>query len=173
MTENSTKSPKPSLFSIGHSTRSLDGFIALLREHGVRRLVDVRAFPGSRRHPHFGKDQLSAALENAGIDYIHMVSLGGRRNKQEVPVHNTHWRNPAFANYADYTTTEPFKTALAALEELARTERTAIMCAEALWWRCHRRIIAEELEKDGFPVTHIMGHDHTVAAERSPELPGL
>jgi uncharacterized protein (DUF488 family) len=164
---------KPHLFTIGHSTRTSDEFIALLKDRGIERVADVRSFPGSRRHPQFGKAALEAALEQAGIHYIHMVSLGGRRGRQEVAMHDTHWRNQAFANYADYTQTPPFRAGLAELEALARSERVAIMCAEALWWRCHRRIIAEELMKDGFAVTHILGAEHDQAARREPELPGL
>ena len=164
---------RPHLFTIGHSTRTSAEFIALLTARGVARIVDVRSFPGSRRHPQFGKDALRAALAAAGIGYIHIVSLGGRRRRQDVPDHDTHWRNPAFANYADYTKTEPFREGLAELETLARQEPVAIMCAEALWWRCHRRIIADEAMKDGFEVTHIMGPEHDAAAKREPGLPGL
>jgi len=164
---------EPRLFTIGHSTRSTEEFIALLTAHGVESLVDVRSFPGSRRHPQFGKEALQATLAAAGIGYIHMVSLGGRRSRQDVPEHDTRWRNPAFANYADYAQTEPFRARLDQLEELARHRPVAIMCAEALWWRCHRRIIAEELLKDGFAVTHIMSPGHDEEARLEPELPGL
>lgn len=162
---------QPHLFTIGHSTWSSAEFIALLAGRRIERIVDVRSFPGSRRHPQFGKDALRAALASAGIAYTHIVTLGGRRRRQDVPEHDTKWRNPAFANYADYTKTEPFRTGLAELEALARQERVAIMCAEALWWRCHRRIIADEAMKDGFAVTHIMGPEHDAAARREPELP--
>jgi len=167
------KARQSHLFTIGHSTRSAENFVALLKARGVETLVDVRSFPGSRRHPQFGKDALRAMLAEAGIDYIHMVSLGGRRNTQDVAVHDTHWRNPAFANYADYARTEPFRTGLSELEALARKRPVAIMCAEAVWWRCHRRIIADELLKDGFAVTHIMGpgRDEAAKPESEPELP--
>lgn len=161
------------LFTIGHSTRSSDEFIALLKAHGIDCVADVRSFPGSRRHPQFGQAALEAALGGAGIHYIHIVSLGGRRGRQDVPEHDTHWRNPAFANYADYTRTPAFRAGLDQLEALARKERVAIMCAEALWWRCHRRIIAEEAVKDGLAVTHIMGPQHDQEMRREPELPGL
>ena len=151
-------------------------FLSLIRANGIKCVADVRAFPGSRRYPHFGKDQLAAALEAAGIHYIHIVSLGGRRRAVDLPAgveHDTHWRNPAFSAYADYTKTEPFRVALDELETVAKTEPTAIMCAEALWWKCHRRLIAEELTKDGFEVTHILGGKHKDAAEAAPTLPGL
>jgi uncharacterized protein (DUF488 family) len=162
---------EPHLFTIGHSTRSAEEFVALLRARGVESLVDVRSFPGSRRHPQFGKEALRATLAAAGIGYIHMVSLGGRRSRQDTPEHDTRWRNPAFANYADYARTEPFRAALTELEALARREPVAIMCAESLWWRCHRRIIAEELMKDGFAVTHIMSPGADQAGRLEPELP--
>ena len=159
------------VFTIGHSTLDCATFVQRLKAHGVETLVDVRSFPGSRRMPHFGKDALQATLPAAGIQYLHMVSLGVRRKHQDVPVHDTHWRNPAFANYADYATTLPFRTALSELEALALRRPVAIMCAEALWWRCHRRIIADEMIKDGFAVTHIMDPKQAAKAEREPELP--
>lgn len=163
--------PRSHLFTIGHSTRGAADFVALLTAHQVQTLIDVRAFPGSRRHPQFGRDALQHTLRAAGIGYIHMVSLGGRRSLPKGVSPDSRWRNPAFAAYAHYATTEPFRTALHELEALARRESVAIMCAEALWWRCHRRIIAEELIKDGFTVTHIMGPGHDEAAKREPELP--
>ncbi len=161
------------IFTIGHSTHPADIFIGMLKSRQIESLVDVRAFPGSRRHPQFDKATLARALNDAGVAYYHMVSLGGRRKAQDVPEHDTHWRNPAFANYADYTKTPPFRAGLAELETLALRSRVAIMCAEALWWRCHRRIIADELIKDGFAVTHIMPPGHTAEAAHAPELPGL
>ena len=159
------------LFTIGHSTRSAEEFVALLKAHGVETVVDVRSFPGSRRNPQFGKDSLRQTLAAAGIGYIHMVSLGGRRTLPAGVEPDSRWRNPGFAAYAHYATTEPFRTALRELEALAGGESVAIMCAEALWWRCHRQIIAEELVKDGFAVTHIMSPGHDQAATREPELP--
>jgi uncharacterized protein (DUF488 family) len=161
--------PPPLVFTIGHSTRAIGAFVDLLRSHGVAGIVDVRAFPASRRNPQFGRDALEARLAEAGLGYRHMPALGGRRGKQDVANPDTHWRNPAFANYADYAKTEPFRAALVELEGLARAEPVAIMCAEALWWRCHRRIIADALAADGFAITHIMGPE----PDRAPELPGL
>ena len=165
--------PNSTIFTIGHSTHSAEAFIALLKTYRIESLVDVRSFPASRRHPQFNKESLARALADSRIAYYHMVSLGGRRKRQDVPEHDTNWRNPAFANYADYAGTPPFRAGLAELEALARNSRAAIMCAEALWWRCHRRIIADELVKDGFPVTHILPPPHAAEAARSPELPGL
>ena len=162
---------KTHLFTIGHSTRSAEEFVALLKAHGVETLVDVRAFPGSRRNPQFNKEALGRTLAAAGVRYIHMVSLGGRRSLPAGVNPDSRWRHPAFAAYAHYATTEPFRTALHELEALAGRESVAIMCAEALWWQCHRQIIAEELVKDGFAVTHIMSPGHDEAAKREPELP--
>jgi len=163
----------PTIYTIGHSTHPIGDFLDLLKAHGIESLVDVRSFPASRRHPQFNKEALAESCRGAGLAYYHMVSLGGRRKAQDVPVHDTKWRNPSFANYADYATTPPFRAALAELEAIGRNSRAAIMCAEALWWQCHRQIIAEELVKDGFEVTHIVPKAQARAAERSPMLPGL
>ncbi len=165
--------PPKQVFSIGHSTHPIGEFIGLLSLHGIELLADVRAFPGSRHQPQFNRETLERSLGEAGIHYHHMVSLGGRRKRQDVPKHDTHWRNPSFANYADYTKTQPFQEGLATLEDLAVKNRVAMMCAEALWWRCHRRIIADEMAKNGFSVTHIMSADHRRKTDRSPMLPGL
>ena len=144
------------VLTIGHSTRSLEDLIGLLREHGVQRLVDVRAFPRSRRHPQFNIDTLPAALAEAGIDYTHLQALGGRRPARADSA-NTAWREPGFRGYADYMETDPFERGLAALLELAGRQQVAIMCAEAQPWRCHRRLIADALVARGIAVEHIMG----------------
>lgn len=117
-------------------------------------MADVRRFPASRRHPHFSREPLEGALRAAGIDYAWMPDLGGRR-KARPDSRNTGWRVEAFRGYADYMETTEFETALAGLLELAGSRRTAIMCAEALWWQCHRRLIADALLARGYPVTHI------------------
>jgi len=163
----------PTIFTIGHSTHPVDAFLGLLQSRGIETLVDVRAFPGSRRHPHFNKDALAGACRDANISYYHMVSLGGRRKSQNVTPPDAKWRSPVFAAYAEYATTPLFHTALSELEAIGRKSRTAIMCAEALWWHCHRQIIAEELAKDGFTMNHILPVHHVKEAERSPELPGF
>jgi uncharacterized protein (DUF488 family) len=160
-------------FTIGHSTHPIDVFVGLLTGHGIETLVDVRSFPGSRRHPQFNREALAAAIRTAGLSYRHMASLGGRRKEQDVALGNAHSSHAFFASYADYATTGAFRTALAELERLGGRSRVAIMCAESLWWQCHRRIIAEELVRDGFAVTHIMPPKHADALARSPELPGL
>jgi len=152
------KSP-PTIFTVGHSTRSVAELVALLRQVAVDVLVDVRSVPRSRTNPQFNTDPLPAALAAAGIGYRHLPALGGLRGppKNRVPSLNTLWRNDAFRNYADYAATDAFRTGLDQLAALAGEGRCAIMCAEAVWWRCHRRIIADYFLVRGNPVVHIMG----------------
>lgn len=159
------------IHTIGHSTRSLDELVALLRSNGVDCLVDVRAFPGSRRHPQFNKENLESALPAAGIAYAHLRGLGGRRKASEAvePSPNTAWRNESFRRYADYALGEEFETALKTLEELASEKSCALMCSEAVWWRCHRRIISDWLLARGWKVLHIMSEGRTEAASMTPE----
>jgi uncharacterized protein (DUF488 family) len=147
------------IFTIGHSTRTVGELIALLREAVVDRLVDVRSVPRSRTNPQFNADALPAPLAASGIGYSHLAALGGLRHhpKGAPPSPNTLWRSDAFRNYADYAMTPAFRAGLDELCGLARDERCAIMCAEAVWWRCHRRIIADYLLARGVAVTHIMG----------------
>ena len=158
------------LFTIGHSTRTLAEFIALLRRSGVTLLVDVRSIPRSRTTPQFNQDTLPGALAADGIGYRHLPGLGGRRHHRKgAPVSlNGYWRVAAFRNYADYAATEEFRIALNALRDLARVERCAIMCAEAVWWRCHRRIITDYLLVGGMSVTHIMSPSQLVSASLTP-----
>jgi uncharacterized protein (DUF488 family) len=155
------------VFTIGHSTHALDEFLALLREHEIERLVDVRMFPGSRRLPHFGRDSLEKALDTAGIDYVHAKALGGRR-RPEPRSPNSGWRIAAFRGYADHMRSTEFKAGLAELERLAGERRTAVMCAEALWWRCHRRLIADALVARGWRVTHIASNGALATHEMTP-----
>jgi len=164
-------SPQPkAVFTIGHSSHPIAAFIELLRAHDIEALVDVRSFPGSRRNPQFNQPALREALTAAGISYHHMVSLGGKR---ESPDAATAHKNKPFSAYIDYSKTERFQSSLNELEELTSGRRLAVMCAEALWTHCHRSIIAEEMTRHGFTVTHIMPGDLARAAERSPTLPGL
>ncbi|HYT73177.1 MAG TPA: DUF488 domain-containing protein [Vicinamibacterales bacterium] len=129
----------------------------MLREAGVTRLADVRAIPRSRTNPQFNKDTLSTALQAQGIDYHHIPQLGGRRNSRtDRPSRNAYWRIQAFRNYADYAETGAFRAALDELQQLARELPTAIMCAEAVWWRCHRRLITDYLIIRGWEVVHLM-----------------
>ncbi len=143
------------LFTIGHSTRELDEFIELLRTHGIARIVDVRRYPGSRRYPHFGSDALRLSLRDAGIDYRHAPELGGRRRAaKDSP--NRYWRNESFRAYADYMATPEFNAALERLKEDAAESPTAIMCAEAVPWRCHRNLISDAVAAAGIDVRHVI-----------------
>ncbi len=146
----------PAIWTIGHSTRTIEEFIDLLRQHRIEILVDVRHFPGSRRVPDFNKDALHRAMVAADIRYEHMVELGGRRPVRPDS-HNLAWRNASFRGYADYMETQPFLDGADHLLEVARTGRTAIMCSEAVWWRCHRSMIADYLKAAGVQVFHILG----------------
>src|SRR5690349_10050125 len=127
-----------SIWTIGHSTRSLDEFVSLLAGESIELVADVRRFPASRRHPQFNKESLAASLSKASVGYVHFAELGGRRHERTPGSPNTAWRVESFNAYADYLATPEFETALAALEARAESRRTAIMCAEALPWRCHR-----------------------------------
>lgn len=143
------------MLTIGHSTRSIEEFISILRAHGVDLLVDVRTVPKSRHNPQFHIDNLPASLRRAGIEYRSLPGLGGlRRARPDSP--NTAWRNASFRGYADYIETPAFDAALAELLRLTQGRRAAIMCAEAVPWRCHRSMIADALTARGEPVEHIM-----------------
>jgi uncharacterized protein (DUF488 family) len=158
------------VFTVGHSTRTLVEFVDLLRFVDITLLVDVRSIPRSRTVPQFNGDTLPTSLAAEGIGYRNLPALGGRRHhrKGAPPSLNTYWRVPAFRNYADYAATGEFRAGLDALLELARTDRCAIMCAEAVWWRCHRRIIADYLLASGTRVEHIMGPGQIVPATITP-----
>jgi len=157
------------IYTIGHSTRPIDEFIALLKKNGVERLVDVRLFPGSRAHPQFGREQLRQSLKDFGIDYIHEPGLGGRRRASKQSK-NTGWRNTSFRGYADHMATRGFKDAFASLELLAREKTTAIMCAEAVPWRCHRFLISDALTHAGWRVRHITGPSEPSTHKFTPFL---
>lgn len=148
------------VWTIGHSTHSIEEFLALLDENDIEALVDVRRFPGSRRLPQFGSDALAEQLEAHGIAYRWIEALGGRRRASATPS-ETGWRHPAFAAYADYIVSEDFAEGLFELTMIAFGMRTAIMCAEVLWWRCHRRIISDVLVSLDVRVEHILGSGKT------------
>ncbi len=154
--------PQKIAYTVGHSTRSQDELLALLGEAGVWTLADVRAFPSSRRHPHFDQGALSRWLPEAGVGYVHLSQLGGRR----APIlgsPNGGWREPGFRGYADYMSSSEFAAGLGRLEVLACERSTAIMCAEAVWWRCHRRLIADGLTVRGWQVEHLgVGAGHAI-----------
>ena len=165
------------IYTIGHSTRSLGEFIDLLQQVAINLLIDVRSFPKSRTNPQFNADNLPGALAMFGIDYHHIPALGGLRHGQRrtrTPP-NRFWRNTSFGNYADYAETPLFRQGLEELRLLAIDHRCAIMCAEAVWWRCHRRIIADYLLAEGVTVSHILGRNRIDAAKLTPGarvLPG-
>ena len=158
------------IWTIGHSTRTIDEFISLLEENGVKLLADVRTWPGSKRYPQFNKEALAESLDANGIRYEHFPELGGKR-KSKQDSRNTAWRNASFRGYADYMETEQFQKGIERLLDVAaESGPTAIMCAEAVWWRCHRSLISDYLKARGVEVQHILGankvepHPYTSAA---------
>jgi uncharacterized protein (DUF488 family) len=163
------ESPWPTVWTVGHSTRSSADFIQILKAQQIKTLVDVRSFPGSRRYPQFNSSELSQSLADAGITYHHLPTLGGRR-RPSADSKNTAWRNASFRAYADHMETSEFKQGIEELRELALKSRTAVMCAEALWWRCHRGLIADYLKALGATVVHVSNekqteiHPYTTAA---------
>jgi uncharacterized protein (DUF488 family) len=161
--------PKP-FFTVGHSTRSVEEFVQLLREADVGLVVDVRTMPRSRRTPQFNADALPIALAGFGIDYEHIRELGGLRGRsRDVPAEvNALWQNDSFHNYADYALTDAFRAALAHLRTLGHARTCACMCAEAVWWRCHRRIIADHLIAAGETVFHILAPSRIDPAKLTP-----
>ncbi len=144
------------IFTIGHSNLAIDAFLHLLSAHHIKALVDIRRFPGSKKHPYFGRDALAAALQKVGMEYLWLETLGGRRGKLLDQSPNNGLRNASFRNYADYMDTRDFQQGIRDLLESARKKRTAIMCAEALYWRCHRRLVSDFLVANGVTVEHIM-----------------
>jgi uncharacterized protein (DUF488 family) len=144
------------IWTIGHSTRTIDAFISLVEEHGIKVLADVRTLPGSKRYPQFNKETLAHSLSKAGIRYEHFPQLGGRRKAREDS-RNMAWRNASFRGYADYMETQEFNNGVERLLDLTtRAGPTAIMCAEAVWWRCHRALISDYLKARGIEVIHIL-----------------
>jgi|SRR5579862_4086268 len=166
----STSAAALPVFSIGHSTHPIEEFVALLQQASVELLVDVRSIPRSRTNPQFNTDVLPRSLARYSIDYRHAAALGGRRQRraQAPPSPNTFWTNSAFRNYADYALTDTFREGLRQLQSEARTRRCAMMCSEAVWWRCHRRIITDYLLASGTPVVHIMTLGKLVPAQITP-----
>ena len=158
------------VWTIGHSTREAAEFTQLLLDHEIQTLVDVRSFPSSRRFPQFNQQRLSHELLELGVKYHHLPALGGRRSPNPDS-HNTAWKNAGFRAYADYMETPAFTEGVAELLEIASETRTSIMCAEALWWKCHRSLIADYLKANGIAVTHILAsgkaeiHPYTPAAK--------
>jgi len=151
------------VWTIGHSTRTIEHFIAMLRSFKIEIVADVRSFPGSKRYPHFSKEALEISLPDYGIDYTHIKKLGGRRPGR-ADSKNTAWKHPAFRGYADYMASDEFNAGILQLEEIALNKRTAYMCSEAVWWRCHRSLVSDYLKLNGWTVYHIMeigkGEEH-------------
>ncbi|WP_254544927.1 DUF488 domain-containing protein [Halomarina pelagica] len=143
------------VYTFGHSSRSIEEFVSALRAYDITIVVDIRRFPGSRRNPQFGADALAAALDEHGIKYRHFEALGGRRSAPPADSPNDEWENNSFQAYADYALTDEFQTALDELVALAETEVPVIVCAEAVYWRCHRRIVADWLLARGCEVVNI------------------
>lgn len=143
------------IYTIGHSTRSLEEFLVLLQSFDMKVLADIRRLPGSRKFPHFDQDELKKSLAENGIEYVYIEDLGGRR-KPEANSKNTAWRNKSFQAYADYMESETFKNAAELLKKHALQNPTAMMCSEAVWWRCHRAMVSDYLKAQGWTVLHIM-----------------
>ena len=148
------------IWTVGHSTRSAEEFGQILLAHEIQVLVDVRSFPGSRRYPQFNRAALAESLKQVGIEYRHEPRLGGRRTPR-ADSHNTAWKNASFRAYADHMESEEFRKGVEDLLELAANARTAVMCAESLWWRCHRSLISDYLKAAGHTVIHILSETKT------------
>jgi uncharacterized protein (DUF488 family) len=153
-------------FTVGHSTRTIEAFAGLLRAADVTLVVDVRTVPKSRTNPQYNAETLADSLAPFGVGYGRIAELGGlrRKSKETAPEVNGFWENRSFHNYADYALTEPFRAGLGELVALGRAQRCAVMCSEAVWWRCHRRIVADYLLARGEGVFHLMGDDRVEPA---------
>lgn len=143
------------VYTVGHSTLEGEAFLEILNAHGIECVADVRSYPGSRKFPQFNQETLKVALESSGIEYIWLKALGGRRGKAKFESPNTGLRSPAFRNYADYMLTEEFEKGVVELLEIAAQKKTAVMCAEKLFFRCHRRLISDWLTAHGVRVVHL------------------
>ena len=143
------------IYTVGHSTRTIDAFVGLLTAYGIEALADIRSWPSSKRFPHFGREALEEQLREGGIEYYWLKKLGGKRKRTRDDSPNTGWRDQMFSNYADYMDTDQFRAGLEALLALAREKTTTVMCAEGLYLHCHRQILADNLESLGVEVVHI------------------
>ena len=160
------------VFTVGHGTRTTEELATVLQSAGVGRLIDVRRFPGSRRHPHFSREALERSMPERGIRYEWWgEDLGGRRSRTTKTTRHVAWRNAGFQGYADYMDSDRFRAALERLEDVARTEPPlAIMCAETLWWRCHRRLISDALHLRGVEVIHLIAPDESQPHRPHPDM---
>jgi uncharacterized protein (DUF488 family) len=161
------KTKKFGLFTVGHSTRPIDEFIDLLKSHGVKRVIDVRTIPRSRHNPQFNRETLGPTLRATGIGYTHLKKLGGLRRAKADSI-NQGWRNASFRGFADYMQTPDFESGLERAMKLARTKPCALMCAEAVPWRCHRSLVADALVVRHVQVEHIMGRSRTQPHKITP-----
>jgi uncharacterized protein (DUF488 family) len=159
--------PAARIWTIGHSTRSFDEFLRLLQANQISRLADIRTIPQSRRHPHFSRAALDAALRTHGLEYRHFPDLGGLR-KPRADSSNSAWQNASFRGYADHMTTTPFVLAVDALLDFGAPARAAVMCAEAVWWRCHRMLLSDALVARGVDVQHILSEAKTQPHRMTP-----
>ena len=155
MPTEATRPPPATIWTVGHSTRTLEGFLALMAAHGIEAIADVRRYPGSRRFPWFASEALAESLPAHGLEYLWLPQLGGRRKVQPGSP-NGGWRNPSFQGYADHLDTAEFADGFDRLLALAARRRTAMMCAEAVWWQCHRALISDVLKLRGIEVVHLM-----------------
>ena len=146
------------IYTIGHSTHSIETFIAMLQAFDIQVVADIRSLPGSRKFPQFNQENLKVSLEDVGIQYVHLTDLGGRR-KAKKDSKNTSWNNVSFRGYADYMETEQFENAVKKMAHLAEEKTLVYMCSEAVWWRCHRSMLSDYLKAKGWNVLHIMGID--------------
>jgi uncharacterized protein (DUF488 family) len=163
MPETLLEPAMPEILTVGHSTLTLEQFLALLRAGGAEAIVDIRRYPSSRRHPHFSREALSASLGEQ-IAYLHLPELGGRRRPQPDSPH-TGWTQGGFRGYADHLRSDEFAAGLRQLEKMATGARTAVMCAEGMWWRCHRRLVADVLLLRDWKVQHLLPEGRTVGHE--------
>jgi uncharacterized protein (DUF488 family) len=162
-----SKGEQPTIFTIGHSTRTFDQFLELLQAHGIERVIDIRTIPRSRRNPQYSLDTLGPALEASGIKYVHLKELGGLR-RPRPDSKNVGWRNASFRGYADYMATPEFEIALSRAIKLSESKRSALMCAESVPWRCHRSLVADALTARKFAVKHIMSANIANEHELTP-----
>lgn len=167
--KSSTAPPSVTLYTVGHSTHPIERFLELLGEHQIALLADIRSFPGSRRWPQFNQEPFAAALGRAGVEYRWLKRLGGRRHDKRPDSPHVAWTVAAFRSYADYTETAGFAAGIAELIEIATAARAAIMCSEGLWWRCHRRLVSDQMVMRGWDVEHILP-DGKLAAHRLPDF---
>ena len=164
------KEENKTIWTIGHSTHPFEEMIALLHSFRIELVIDIRSYPGSRKFPQYNKETLQVSLPANNIQYIHLANLGGRR-KARPDSKNTSWRHLAFRGYADYMETDDFKEGIKELEKIAVKQRTAYMCSEAVWWRCHRSMVSDYLKAGGWKVMHIMAigkaeeHPYTTPAQ--------